>query len=72
MNGALFFEANDGTHGYELWETDGTPTGTKLVKDIQPGAGSSTPSNLAVVGNTLFFSADDGMHGREPWQLPLG
>ena len=30
----MFFQANDGTNGSELWITDGTPLGTKLIKDI--------------------------------------
>ena len=37
------------------------------VKNIRPGAKSSSPSNLAAVGNRLFFSATDGSHGREPF-----
>lgn len=30
----IFFTANDGIHGEELWITDGTQEGTRLVKDI--------------------------------------
>ena len=37
VNGTLFFTANDGTHGDELWKSDGTAAGTVLVKDINPG-----------------------------------
>ncbi|MFK7921216.1 MAG: ELWxxDGT repeat protein [Bacteroidia bacterium] len=52
----------------ELWRTNGTAAGTILLKDINPGIGSSTPQDLYKVGNTIFFSADDGTNGRELWK----
>ena len=63
----VFFSATDGSHGRELWVTDGTPEGTRLVRDIRPGAAGSTPRSLTRVGERLYFSADDGSHGRELW-----
>ena len=42
FNNQLFFVANDGIHGYELWSTDGTSAGTNLFKDIRQPAREST------------------------------
>jgi ELWxxDGT repeat protein len=59
LNGRLFFVADDGEHGKELWTSNGTPEGTVLLKDIVIDAGrGSNPSELIVVGNSLFFAAD--------------
>jgi ELWxxDGT repeat protein len=68
VGGTLFFTANDGTHGRELWTSDGTAAGTVLVKDIRPDAYGSEPAYLAGVGETLFFTARNGVHGRELWK----
>lgn len=65
--GLVYFSANDGTHGRELWVSDGTSDGTALVRDIRPGVASSAPSALTRVGTRVFFSANDGTHGRELW-----
>ena len=64
----LYFQANDGEHGNELWKSDGTTDGTVMVKDIRDGSGSSDLSDLTVVGDTLYFSAYDGEHGNELWK----
>ena len=69
VNNTLFFNADDGTFGHELWKTDGTPAGTAMVKDIISGSGSSAPIKMKGIGNRLFFTADDGSHGRELWAL---
>ncbi len=68
LNGALFFSANDGAHGAELWTSDGTAEGTRMVKDILPGAMGSGPGSFAVVSGVLFFTAGDEQHGPELWR----
>lgn len=72
-SGAIFtayeYDINTGLgSARELWRTNGTAGGTSLIKDINPGLGSSTPQNLYRVGNTVFFTADDGTTGRELWK----
>src|SRR5262249_45248093 len=46
VNGTLFFRANDGVTGGELWKSNGTAAGTVLVKDIRPGPDFGYPENL--------------------------
>ena len=66
--GDVYFIATDGTHGEELWKSDGTETGTVMVKDINSGSNSSSPSQLIVVDNVLYFKADDGINGCQLWK----
>jgi ELWxxDGT repeat protein len=67
VGGSLFFIAEDGVHGRELWKTDGTEAGTTLVRDILPGRSGSCVYNLTAWGDVLVFTANDGMRGTEAW-----
>lgn len=58
-NGIAYFSANDGLNGFELWRSDGTSAGTYMVKNIAPGALSSSPQNFCNVNGTVFFSANN-------------
>jgi ELWxxDGT repeat protein len=77
IGSTLYFAANDGVHGMELWKSDGTEAGTVLVKDIWPGESSAFPWSESMtwfsqtfvnVGGTLFFVARDGVHNYEVWK----
>lgn len=64
----VIFNANDGTNGEELWISDGSLSGTKMLKDIHPAAGSGAPRYFYVFKDTLFFSAYDNVNGYELWK----
>lgn len=66
--GLAYFTADDGSSGRELWRSDGTAAGTRLVKDILPGGGSSAPGHLAALGGLVLFAANDGARGTELWK----
>ena len=59
----IFFTANDGEHGHELWATDGTEEGTYMVKDIKVGDDNAGISSLTMLGDTVFFEAWDPTPG---------
>jgi ELWxxDGT repeat protein len=63
----LFFSAENKEFGRELWISDGTVDGTRLVHDIHAGMGGALPLHLTPVGDRLFFTASDGLNGRRLW-----
>jgi ELWxxDGT repeat protein len=64
----FYFTANDQNHGEELWVSDGTLTGTFMIKDINPGSEAGDLRHLTDVNSILYFTADDGVSGLELWK----
>ena len=62
----LYFRADDGASGAELWRTNGITTAQ--VANINPGAANSYPNNFVALGDWLYFRADDGTSGSELWR----
>ena len=71
--GNVYFGANDGEIGNELWRTDGTTTGTTLIKNLNHEDSDnngcdiderchSYPGNFATFGNALLFRASNGIY----------
>ncbi|MGE5611194.1 MAG: hypothetical protein ACM359_18235, partial [Bacillota bacterium] len=52
----LYFVADDGAHGRELWSFDGTTA--RMVLDLNPGSYGSGISELVVFNDTLYLAAD--------------
>jgi len=67
FGGRIFFVATTDAAGTEIWSSDGSSSGTSMISDIIPGAGSSTPSLLQAVNGVLLFDARDVNHGIELW-----
>ena len=57
VNGIVFFRADDGTNGIELWRTDGTTQGTWMVADVNPGSPDARPDAFVEQGGRLLFAA---------------
>ncbi len=65
--GLAYFAANDGVHGQELWQSDGTSANTLLVKDIDPGSTSASPQDVVSLGSAVYFAAHDGDGSNQLW-----
>ncbi|MBZ0097886.1 MAG: T9SS type A sorting domain-containing protein, partial [Taibaiella sp.] len=67
-NNMLYFSGRNDTSGVELFTSDGTTTGTKLLKDINPlPKYNSMPRYFHVYHNKLYFQAGTAFNYTELW-----
>ncbi|MFN9975983.1 MAG: hypothetical protein ACK58T_39425, partial [Phycisphaerae bacterium] len=77
VNGTLYFAANDGVNGPELWRINSLGI-AELVEDgvagggLQLGAFGGNPNLLTNAEGVLYFSADGDGSGRELWRVNSG
>ena len=60
VNSDLYFSAGPNSGNLELWKHETATNTTFMVKDINPGVLSSSPSHLTVMGTTIYMSANAG------------
>jgi ELWxxDGT repeat protein len=64
----MFFGADNGINGVELWKTDGSAVGTMMVKDINPGSADGfTPGIVSGFEGHFYFTGSDPTIGPQPW-----
>jgi ELWxxDGT repeat protein len=64
FEGRLVFTARHALKGREIWSSRGTPSSTKVLRDIVAGSGDSDPSDLVMMGGRLYFGASHPDSGR--------
>ena len=67
VGSTLYFTADDGVHGVELWKFDGA-TATRLT-DIAFGAASANPSWITAYNGQIYFTAENATMGAELWRF---
>ncbi|MDD3280017.1 MAG: T9SS type A sorting domain-containing protein [Bacteroidales bacterium] len=66
-NNQVIFTAFTNDYGNELWISDGSTAGTRMIKDIYPGTESSWAKEFTLYNNKLYFTAADTLSNMELW-----
>lgn len=69
----LYFAGISEADEYEVWKSDGTPEGTRLVERLATKYTTSTTSHsrFMIVNDTLLMTPDSTHFGVEPWAIQL-
>ena len=65
---AYFTAARAGNRSYDLYATDGTPGGTRFVKDVPNPFNGAGPRQLTDVDGTLFFTVVTDAGAKQLWK----
>jgi ELWxxDGT repeat protein len=69
VNGTIYFRADNGVNGRELWKIDPT-TGNAVQFEINPGSNGASINDLTIFNNTLYFTVDrSGVDRNGLWKI---
>jgi ELWxxDGT repeat protein len=85
IGSTAWFAAHEESTGVEIWRTDGTPEGTRLLRELMPSSYQGGLSGFVAVGDTLYvntqntsdfstllWKSDGTAEGTRPLALPPG
>jgi ELWxxDGT repeat protein len=67
INNKLYFSRQTSETGYEPWETDGTPEGTKMLGDLVKGFQSSNPLQFVELNQKVYCIATETNKAQQLW-----
>jgi ELWxxDGT repeat protein len=68
VGGTLYFRADNGANGRELWKIDPT-TGNAIQLEIHSGSPSASIDNVTIFNNTLYFTGTDSLNVPGLWKI---
>ncbi|PAY18522.1 hypothetical protein CKO51_16085 [Rhodopirellula sp. SM50] len=68
LDGNLLFTTTDLARDRELWITDGNPSNTKTLVNLNPSTDDADVRDLVPFGTDIYFVADDGLNGEAIWK----
>ncbi|PWK16713.1 putative secreted protein (Por secretion system target) [Arcicella aurantiaca] len=69
INNKLYFSRQTEKNGYEPWETDGTPEGTKMIGDLVKGIQSSNPYQFIEINQLPYCIATEENKSLQLWSF---
>jgi ELWxxDGT repeat protein len=67
LGSKVLFTANDGIHGYQIWQSDKSTRATSMLTDLNPSAANGVETPLVAIGALIMFGGNDGIHGEQLW-----
>jgi ELWxxDGT repeat protein len=69
INNKLYFSRQTEKNGYEPWETDGTPEGTKMMGDLVKGIQGSNPYQFVELNQKPYLIATEENKSLQLWSF---